>query len=187
MTRLLAEQPILLSVLLGLMAAGCLYGWLQSGRRGAALAALVLLALIPVGWLIAARWETDREQITDVLRRTAAAVERNELEAVYEVIHPELQSVRQRARAELPQYEFQQAKITSIRNIEPIIGAEPPEVNVDMNVSVTVTHRGGTLAETKLPRRLLLRMQKLGERWYVTDYTHQPLVGGPDAYSPTGD
>ena len=187
MTRVLAEQPILLSVLLGLMAAGCLYGWLQSGRRGAALAGLFLLALIPVAWIIAANWETDREQITKLLRQTAAAVERNDFESVYEVIHPDLQSVRRRARAELPQYEFQEAKIASIRKIEPILGAEPAEMNVDLNVSVTVTHRGGTLAETKLPRRLLLRMQKLDQRWYVTEYTHQPLVGGPDAYSPMGD
>ena len=186
MTRLLAEQPILLSVLLGLMAAGCLYGWLQSGRRSAAVAGLVLLALIPIGWLVSHYWETDRERITELLHTTAAAVQRNEFQAVYDVIHPDLQSVRRRAEAELPQYEFDEAKITSIRKIEPILGAEPPEMDVDLNVSVTVTHRGGSLAETKLPRRLMLRMQKVGERLFVIDYTHQPLVGGPDAYSPVG-
>ena len=56
METLLAEQPLIVSLMLGVLSAGLLFGWLQTGKKPAAIAGLVCVSLIPVAWLVAALW-----------------------------------------------------------------------------------------------------------------------------------
>jgi ketosteroid isomerase-like protein len=181
MTTLLAEQPLLVSIMLAALAAGLIFGWLQTGKTAAAVAGLVLVLLIPLAWVIAAYWVTDREQIESLIRETAEAVENNDYDRVYSVIGDP--STETQARAELPQYEFDEARVTGIRSLEFIQGSYPPEADVDLNVRVSVSHRGGRFADVRVPRRLILRLQQTDDRWRVVDYRHMPVVGGPDAFS----
>ena len=91
MTTLLAEQPLLLSLLLGVLAAGLVYGWLQTGKRGVGIAGLVVLVLIPIAWFVSNAWVTDRERIRELIFETADAVETNDIDRAVLVIgnrHP---------------------------------------------------------------------------------------------------
>lgn len=187
MTRLLAEQPGLLAILLIAVAMACFYGWLQTGKRPAAICGAIALALIPLGFLIAEKWDTDREQIERLLDQTAAAVEANDVAGVVAVIHPEKEEIRRRAEAEMPRYEFSKASVGQIRSIEFIVNALPPEALVDITANVVVSVKSASVTEQRVSRRIKFRFQKWEDRWYVTDYTHLPVIGGPDAFSPPSD
>ena len=97
MVRLLAEQPTLLAIMLAVLGGGCVYGWLQTGKRAAALVGLICFALIPAGYLLAANWETDRERLTTLVHSTAAAVEANDVDGVLAFIDPAQPEIRERA------------------------------------------------------------------------------------------
>lgn len=178
METLLAEQPTVVSCILAVAAGALFYGWLQSGKREAAIIGVVFAALIPVAWLVADRWETDREQIESLIRATAAAVERNDVEAAVKIIaSPEL---RGRARAELSKWTFKTAAVNKIRSITMIEGTIPQEADVDMSVKVDLSQQNGLLRDVRVLRRLFLRLEKSGDTWVVTDYLHSPITGTPD-------
>lgn len=187
LTRLLAEQPVLLSLLLTVVAGACLYAWLQTAHKAAFAAGLVCLALIPGAWYLAASWTTDREAILERIEEAATAINRNDFETVYTLIAPSRPETLEQARNELPRYEFSQAKIGQIRSLQFVQGALPPEAIVDATASVVVSQKGGGISEAKVVRRVMLRFRKLNDRWYVTDYTHMPIIGGPDQFSPASD
>lgn len=183
MMTLLAEQPLLVSIMLGVLSAGLFYGWLQSGKRAAAICGAVAALLIPLAWLLASSWETEREQVEAMIYAAADAVENNDFERVYQFIGDE--ATRERARTELPNYEFTIADVNRIRRIDLIEGTYPPEADVDMSVKATVSHRGGRFHDVRVPRRLILRLEKRGDNWTVVDYQHMPIAGGPDNFTTT--
>lgn len=185
MQSLLAEQPLILSFMLGVLAAGMIYGWLQTGRREVAAAGLVLAALIPLAWVIADRWETERERIETLIYQTADAVQNNDHQRVLDLIADPL--TKELARRELGTFVFDEARVTKIREIAVIDESYPPEADVDLNVKVIVSQKRGGLRNQIVPRRLLLRLQKAGDSWQIIDYQHMPIVGGPDQYSPRQD
>ncbi len=175
---MLAEQPLLVSLMLGAVAAGLIYGWLQSGKKIAAILGLVCLLFIPLAWVVAENWQTDREQIETLIYEIADAVEQNDHETAVAVIaDPEL---RGRALGELRNWTFSMADVNKLRSINVLDGAVPPEADVDMSVKVRVSSKSGGVSNVQVPRRLQLRLQKLGDQWQVTEYRHMPLVGGAD-------
>ena len=86
MFRLIAEEPLIVSLMRGAMGFGLLYGWIRSGNKPIAVAGLVFVALIPLAWFIANQVETDREQIQRLLYTLADAVERNDHDSAVTVI-----------------------------------------------------------------------------------------------------
>ncbi len=53
METLLAEQPLIVSLMLGALSVGLFFGWLQTGKRQAAIAGLVFALLdsrLPGSW-----------------------------------------------------------------------------------------------------------------------------------------
>ena len=181
MATLLAEQPLIVSVMLGALAVGLVFGWLQTGKRQAAIAGLICALLIPVAWVVASRWETDREQIETLIRATADAVERNDVETAVQIIADP--ATKARARTELQNFTFEMAAVNQIRSIDVIEGTFPKEADVDMSVKVDVSHRSGSLRNVRVLRRLLLRLEKSSDTWVVTDYRHMPVIGKPDQFS----
>lgn len=178
MQSLLAEQPLILSLILAVLVLGLIYSWLQTGKKEIAVAALVIAALIPVVWVIANHWVTDREQIETLIYRTADAIENNDHERALDLIADE--TIRERARRELGTFVFDETKVTRIREIKLIDGTFPQEADVDMNVKIIVSEKSGPMQNVTVPRRLMLRLQKDGDRWMITDYRHTSVVGKPD-------
>lgn len=183
MMKLLGEQPLLLSVLLAILAVAFLYIWTRSGHRGLGITGAVLLALIPVVWLIADRIETDAEQIRAMIMDVAEHVEENRFEQAYEAIHPDREEIRQRAEAELPKYEFSRANVGSFRTVRLLPGTSPPEAVVDLMAGVTASMKDGMLRDQRVVRRVMLHLQKTDQGWKVIDYAHGPPIGGDDPYS----
>jgi len=179
MEAMLAEQPLLVSVMLGVLAGGLIYGWLQTGKKAAAVAGLIFGLLIPVAWLVASRWETDREQIESLIYEIADAVERNDHEAAVKVIGDP--KTKEQARQELSNWTFHLAAVNNISRIDIIEGTYPQEADVHMSVKVNVSGRG--VRNVRVPRRLILKFEERDGGWVVTDYRHMPIVGGPDRYS----
>ena len=179
MEAMLAEQPLLVSVMLGVLAGGLIYGWLQTGKKAAAVAGLILALLIPVAWVVASRWETDREQIESLIFEIADAVQRNDHDAAVKVIGDP--KTEQQARQELSNWTFHLAAVNKISSIDIIEGTYPREADVNMSVKVNVSGRG--IRNVRVPRRLILRFEERDGDWVVTDYRHMPIVGGRDQYS----
>jgi hypothetical protein len=178
---LLAEQPLVVSLMLGTLAVGLIYGWLQTGKKAAAVAGLIAVLLIPAAWVIASKWVTDREQIETLIYEIADAVERNDhVEAVRVISDPKTKA---QARQELNQWTFSLAAVNRIRSINIIDGSYPLEADVDMSVKVRVSHVKGSIRDQPVPRRLILTLEKSEDGWLVTQYRHLPIAGGPDRYS----
>ncbi|EMI46308.1 MULTISPECIES: hypothetical protein [Pirellulaceae] len=188
MLQLIAESPLITALMLSVLAAGLLFGWLQTGKKQLAILGLVIALLVPVSWFVSENWVTDREQIEMLIRQTADAVEANDHEKALAVIGDE--ATRRQAALELPQWIFSQADVGSIRSIRVIEETSPKQADVDMIVKVEVSSRSGGMQDIRVPRRLLLTFEKrdnnpeaVGGGWVVTSYQHLPIVGGPDGFS----
>ncbi|TWT82885.1 hypothetical protein CA13_43480 [Planctomycetes bacterium CA13] len=179
---MLAEQPLVVSLILGLLGVLLLYGWLQTGKKPPAIVGLVFLLLIPFAWVIASHVVTDRERIEELIYEVATAVEAEDYEKVYAFIgDPE---ALRRARVELPIYDFDMAKVNSIRRITLVPSSDPLEADVDMTVKVDVSMTSGAMRHMRGPRRIILKLQKTGQdEWKVIQYQHLPIAGGPDQFS----
>lgn len=183
MIKLFGEQPLLLSVLLVILAGAFLYIWTRSGRQALGIIGGVLLALVPLVWLVAARIETDAEQIRAMILEVAEDVEANRVEQALEAIHPDRDDIRRRAEAELPRYEFSRVKVGSFRVIRVLPGTNPPEAVVDLLAGVTASMSNGMFRDQRGVRRIMLHLQKTPRGWKVIDYAHRPPVGPADAFS----
>jgi hypothetical protein len=186
MRNLIAEQPLVMAILLGAVAVAALFGWLQTGKREPLGVGIVFLALIPIAWAVSVRWVTDREQIREAIYATADAVMRNDFDAAVRVIDPTNPHLVAAAKGDLSRFRFTDARVNKFRSVDLIQGSEPPEAEADLSVSVLVSDAGGQFSDYRVLRRLILRFRKSDSgRWYVYGYNHMPVAGQPDAYSPS--
>jgi ketosteroid isomerase-like protein len=184
MNTLIAEQPLLSTIFLSALAIGFGYAWLQLGKRAFGIASIVFALLIPGAWALAHYWETDREKLQKVIYDTAEAVQTNDIDRAVQAISDQHASLVSRARTELANYKFTQAKVTNIRSIQINNYALPLQADVEMMASVTVSAKSGQFSDIHVPRRLSLRFEKTDDgRWVVVDYDHGPAFGERDGYS----
>jgi hypothetical protein len=185
--QMLAEQPILVSVLLALVGLTLAYIWARGAPRAVGVGGLVAFGLIPIAWLVASLIETDQEAIRATIRRLATHVQANEIEAACEAIDPSLEGLVERAENELARYEFTRARVGRFNRLRVLDDRQPPEAVVDLIASVKVTARGTSLEDISVSRRLFLLLRKTPGGWKVIDYEHRPAVGGPDGFSTRSD
>ena len=181
MFSVLAEQPLLISFLLGITGAALIYGYLQSGDKRLVIGGAVFFVLIPVVWMISSNIVTDREQIEQIIRDTARAVEDGDVEkAVESIDQPDTVA---RARAELPNYEFGRVRVGNIK-IQILEGSFPLQAVADVDVSVRVSLANGSVRDQPAARRVIIDFEKRSDdRWVVTNYKHVGLTGQPDMFS----
>jgi len=176
MWNLLAEQPVLLAVMSGIVAGALVFGWLQSGDKRLALACLPFVLLIPGFFYIAGQIETDRERLLKLIDQTAEAVEANDPETAVQVIGDD--ATRRQALAELRRFRFSRVRVRNIR-IRMVEGSVPQEASVDLDANVRISQTSAGIQNMPAPRRVIVTFKKQpNDRWVVTDYHHQPLVGG---------
>lgn len=186
MMTMIAEQPWLVMGMLGLLAVAAIYGWMQTGKRGPLVAGVLLVTLIPLAWVIADRWVTDREQIQLTIERAATALQQNDIDQALQLIDPAMRSVLTMAQADLSRFRFTEARVTKVRSIDVRSDTKPPTAEVDLNVNVLVSDKGGQITDMRVVRRVQLEMHRLEDgQWYVFAYNHLPVTGAPDAYSPS--
>ena len=179
MITMIAERPIMVAIALLVIGLAVLFAWLQSGRRELLITAAVVLVLIPMEFVVAAKWKTDREAIREMIHETASLVERNDFDGAIEVIADE--KYRRMASMELPRFQFSEARMTGERSItvDPSGGTTTAEADINVRVKVAA----GGMGEMTIPRRLVLDLEKFDDDWMVVGYRHLPVVGGPDGYS----
>ena len=182
MYTILAEQPLLLSLMVGVISGGLLFGWLQTGERRLAIGGLLCFLLVPVIWALASHWETDREQIISIIHRTAAAVQANDHDTAVAVIgDPDTQS---QARLELPRYDFTRVTISGIE-IEVLDSYSPKQADVDMIATAIVSDARGRFRDVRALRRIIVTLEQTSDdEWIIVDYNHTPINGQADAFSP---
>ncbi len=182
MWTIIAEKPLMLAVMIGIVALGLLYSWLQTGNKKIAAAGILFALMVPGAFLLGEHLVTDREKILEVIYSTVEAVENNDHQAAAAAIG--VPAIRQRALQELPQYEFSNLGVRNIQ-ITMVTGSYPPEATADIDASATVSLKRAAVKNVRVARRVILTFRKEpDDSWIVTDYTHQPLAGGPDTFSP---
>lgn len=180
MWSVLAENPLMIAFMVGIVAAGLGYGWLESGDKRFGGSALVVGLLAPVAFFVCSSMETDRKQILEIISSTASAIEQNDHKTAVSVISDS--RTRERAAAELPRYDFTRVRAANIK-ISMTPGSSPPEALVDIDASVVASQVRGPLKHQRVVRRLILTFTKEGDKWLVTDYEHVSLNGMPDNFS----
>ena len=178
MKELLLESPVIVGIggLVLAVLAGLL--WTQTGRK-AALATAVVIALATIGLVaVGMQIQTDRETITETLHDVAAALQRNDYQAVFNVMHPSAAAAVARARAELPNYTFTVARVTHIKSIVVDASRKPETAIAEFNVRVELTTQGQKFI---VPRFVKVYFSKQDDRWLVRDYEHhEPTAGFRD-------
>ena len=185
METIIAEQPLVSAGLLAVVAGAIIFGWLQTGKKPALVAGLLLLLLIPLAFVVASSWVTDREQIRDSIYRTAEAVANNDIDTALQIIEPAQRAQLDAARADLSRFHFDEARVNKLRAIDVFSDTVPPTAEADLSVKVVVSDQRGQFRGQTIPRRVVLQFrQSPSGQWFVYDYNHMPIVGAPDAFSP---
>lgn len=184
---LIAEQPSLLTAMLVALAVAMAYGWLQTGKKGLIVAAVLLACLVPLVWWLADRLVTDRERIAEIIHEVAAAIEANDHEAAVKYIDDE--PSKRTALSQLPRFTFSMAKVNSMRSLEITDNVIPVTARAELSVKVDVSERSGSIQDVRVLRVVMLSLAKTGKNsdgepdWVITGYSHAPITGGPDSYS----
>jgi hypothetical protein len=173
--QLILESPLVIGIG-GLCAAGLAgFLWTQSGHKAAGWIAIALLLLTLGLIVLSVQVETDQEKITQMLHKVAAALQRNDREYVLSHIHPQAAATVQRAKSELPQYKFTEARVTRIKAITVDDSRKPQTAVAEFNVVVALTFNSFS---GQVPRFVKLYLSKQDGRWLVRDYEHaEPTAG----------
>ncbi|HEX5106668.1 MAG TPA: hypothetical protein VFV87_22765 [Pirellulaceae bacterium] len=177
--NLLFEQPlvvVVLGIVLGL-AAGT--AWTSTGRKEWLIALAAIVVLTIAGLVIERGIVTDREAIEATLAQIARELQRNDQQAVLKHIATGATRIRQEAEAELPNYRFDECRVTKVHNVDIDDSAEPRSAIVEFNVMATgsFSHGGFEVSEQNVYRWIQLQMvrEKDGQ-WRVQRYEHDDAL-----------
>ena len=175
MVQLILESPTTIGIG-GLCAAGLAgFFWTQTGHKAAAWFAVGLLILTLGLIAVSIQVETEQEKITRMLNDVASALKRNEHAYVFSHIHPQAVTTVQRAKSELPRYNFTEARVTRIKAITIDDTRKPETAVAEFNVVVALTLDG---YGGQRPLFVKLYLNKQDDRWLVRDYEYSEPTAG---------
>jgi hypothetical protein len=171
------EEPLPILVMSAVLCVALSVGFIKTGQKWLlfALAAVVVLtvALLAIERAVV----TDREQVEDVLRQIAAAVERNDIDEAMQHFLRDPPAKLQADSDYLKKITFREVSIKP--NLEIIIfpGTAPLRAETRFNVTV-VADAGWGDGPRHYPRYVEATFIKQGDRWIVHDYQHfEPTRG----------
>ena len=183
----LFEQPLVI-VLLGVAVTLALGGlWSATGRKEPLYAAGGALVLLIAGLVIERLVVTDREAIRQTLADIARDVKSNDHRALAAHIHSSAPELKKRAQAEMPNYKFDDCRVTRVHLVDVDASAEPRSAIAEFNVVVSGTFRQSELEVTgTYPRWVKLHfVRDKDDRWKVIAYEHDDpqrmIMNAPDA------
>jgi hypothetical protein len=163
------ESPIYLGICGLLIVVIAVVAWVNTANKYAlwtAAGALIATALL---LLIEHNVITYREEIVARLDEVADHLENNRRDEAISAIHPAADNAIQMARAELPKYQFSEARVTSIHSLEIDAQTKRPRAVVEFNVIVALTVDG---QEYRVPRYVKVTLYRENDKWFVFDYAH---------------
>lgn len=143
---------------------------LRSGR-GLFLVLMVAAGLLGLGLLAIERLVvTDSEAVRATLDQTAAALVTNDPERVLAFVDPAAKDVRQRAKAILPHFVFEEAHIAGDVELTFHPQTSPPSVTAQCRAYFRAHERqGSTYGHDQALERLRVELHKVDGRWLITD------------------
>jgi hypothetical protein len=177
----LFEQPLIIVVLGMLLILALGAAWSASGRQELLYALGVAFILLIAGLVTERLVVTDSEAIRATLLQIARDVQSNNRRAVARHVYSGAPALKQKADAELPNYEFTECRVTQVHTIDVDRLAEPRSAIVEFNVvaSGTFKYMGDRFSDTGIPRwvKLHLVREKDG-RWTIQEYEHAEPTRG---------
>lgn len=172
-------NPGLLAFLGFIIGLAVFVAWIKAGKKEL-LYLLGAVVLIFVGLIVYERLTiSDREAIEATLQRLARQLQVNDREAIYDAIHPDATEHLALARSELPNYTFEECRITKIYETKVAADEQPKTAVVEFNIIAKGTFK--TQADVfpgTVPRFVRLTMEQTADgKWLVRDYYHD----SPDA------
>lgn len=166
---------VLIVVVSVILALGCVAAWSRTGRREWLFVLAGIVVLMVAGLIVDRLIVTDREAIEATLAQIARDVQSNNLRAVSRHIYFGAASeLKQRVESEMPNYHFEECRITRIHKVEIDAGTDPRSAVVEFNVVASGTFKQAGMELTDTVRRWI-RLQMVREkdgRWAVQDYKH---------------
>jgi hypothetical protein len=189
LVNLLLEQPlavVIVGVIFGLVAG---IAWSSSGRKEWLIGLGTVVVLTIAGLIVEQLVVTDREAIEATLAAIARDVQSNNLRAVLSHVSANNAELQRKAEAEMPNYRFDECRVTKIHQLDIDASAEPRSALVEFIVvaSGSFQHGGMELTDRGVPRRVLLQLVREQDgAWRVQDYAHSSPLENLDADSLTG-
>jgi hypothetical protein len=142
----------------------------------------LLYAIAGVGIVVGAIVVIEKNTVTDtklirgVLDSAAAAVERNDVAAVLDLISPGSQTMRQEVAAQVPQFEIRSAYI---RGLEIKINRfnNPLSATAEFFGHIEGRQRRGMLPQDHYVARIKVTLIRDKDRWLMDKYEWQPGIG----------
>jgi len=151
---------------------GLVFAFLKTGAKPLVPTIGAVLALL-VGLLVLERMVvTDEEELVETLDNIAHAIERGDLEAVLQHIHPSAGKVIEDAHMYHQQYKFQTVAITNMRKII-VRDQDPPTAQMHFIVRIDVALSSG--GRRSILRGVILDLLKENEHWLVVHYVQMPF------------
>lgn len=169
MQQLVFESPLWIGVCGLFVALGAGFLWTQTGSRTAWLATVGAVVLTVTLVVVAVRVETDREKIHRTINEVAKAVEANDLKRVTSFIHPNATEGAARAKQELPQYTFREARMTRLKSILVNRSSTPATAVAEFHAVVDLEINGQDARILRFVKAYFVEDQG---RWLVRDYEH---------------
>lgn len=172
----LLEQPlavVILGVVLGL---GLGVGWTSTGRKEWLFGLAAVIVLTIAGLIIEQAIVTDREAVEATLIELARDVQSNNHQAVLRHIAADATEVQREAAAELPNYRFDECRITKVHGIDVDASLEPRSAVVEFNVVANGSFREGgfELSGQQVYRWVQLHLVREPDgQWRIQRYQHR--------------
>lgn len=169
----LFESPVAIAALgvLALVFAGV--AWAQTGRNAFLILGGVIIA-ITIGLLALEKAVvTDGEAVTAKLYEIAADLERNDSAKLVGHIVQSRTAEKARAASEMKMHHFRDVTIGKIHHIELKPNHQPPEVDIEFNVSASGDFFNGQISRDDIGRWVRLVFWKEDDgQWRIADYEH---------------
>lgn len=175
MLNFFLESPVYIAIV-GLIATViCLVAWINSAHKAALWATVASVIVTLILLVVEQSVVTYQEEIVGQLHEVADHLANNRRDQAIASIHPAAIQTIQQAKAELPKYEFSEARVTAIHRIEIDGEAKKPRAVARFNVFVALSVSGQTY---RIPRFVEVTLYREDGRWYVYHYRHaEPTAG----------
>lgn len=157
-------------------AVGLTLAWFKSGRKALLLGAGAALAVGAVVLVVEAIVVTDEERVEAEVLDVARAVERNDLDAVLDHVHPDAQDLQDDAKLRLQQFEFSSV-LVKLQRIEIDQRQMPRTASAHFIVTPSGTHKS---SQQPIPRSVKPYLQvefvEQGDRWLIRSYEVRDFI-----------
>jgi|JI9StandDraft_2_1071091.scaffolds.fasta_scaffold12898_3 hypothetical protein len=170
------ESPVYLGIcgLLVVIIAGV--AWANTANKYALWTAGGAIIVTAILLLVEHNVVTYREEIVNRLNEVADHLQNNRYDEAISAIHPAAENSIQMAKAELPNYDFREARVTTIHSIDIDGQTKKPRAVAEFNVVVALTVNGQSF--DRIPRFIRVTLYRENDKWYVFDYSHSDPFEG---------